>query len=605
MKPRHSFVITAALFFPVKASLRRTVANDRNRYRNPNESAYTKQCKALVSEIEEGPEKEGSVSWNQELNCETSGGEIFTIEDTPLEWIQSNLASNTLISGDSDLILPIGATVNHDIGKIKPNGPTEFRNRPVKGKRRKLAVVQGVRTVLVVRVRASGGETTQSMAALADSVFGAASGLANANDPVNLRSQVLECSYNKLEFVPLTDRTRVTQNFGGSDIVNGAVTVDVNTAVSEGHTVMRNAITSQLKIMFDVSHPRQLADHIMYCLPPGTMGGIAYAFINGWMSVYNDSWCTFPSVQMHEMGHNLNLAHSNEARAYNDQSGVMGYSYRQDDGPQMCFNAAKSWQLGWYEGTNQLITISTGGVRSYVGQLSGIVNYDHVNNPNRNSNPILIKLNQNQKTNPDDYYITFNSKRSFNSETVEGGNQVTIVRASGEGMHYAESDLISKLSAHRSYTITNFDGTTDSATITVNEISVSHSFAEVSICIGDCDPAPTQSPTLAPSQSPTLAPSQTLTLAPSQSPIAAPTLVPSQLPSIAHTPAPSSIDSCSTLNRRECKESNDCIWYPTQWQCALSSGPEPPYLPCSAIIWPRVCNFRKGCTWQQRECTDE
>ena len=33
-----------------------------------------------------------------------------------------------------------------------------------------------------------------------------------------------------------------------------------------------------------------LADHVMYCLPPGTMGGIAYAGVYSWYSVYSDNW---------------------------------------------------------------------------------------------------------------------------------------------------------------------------------------------------------------------------------------------------------------------------------------------------------------------------
>ena len=50
---------------------------------------------------------------------------------------------------------------------------------------------------------------------------------------------------------------------------------------------------------------------------------------------------------MHEVGHNLGLAHSNEGGGeYEDQSGMMGYSYDCDDCPKMCFNGPKSWQLG-------------------------------------------------------------------------------------------------------------------------------------------------------------------------------------------------------------------------------------------------------------------
>ena len=50
------------------------------------------------------------------------------------------------------------------------------------------------------------------------------------------------------------------------------------------------------------------------------MSGIAYAYMNSWMSVYKDNWCNYVSAQMHELGHNLNLGHSNEGgAAYADQ----------------------------------------------------------------------------------------------------------------------------------------------------------------------------------------------------------------------------------------------------------------------------------------------
>ena len=70
---------------------------------------------------------------------------------------------------------------------------------------------------------------------------------------------------------------------------------------------MRNAVTAALNAQFGVTSPNQLADHVMYCLPAGTMEGIAYAYINSWNSVYSNQWCTYVSAQMHEIGHNLNL----------------------------------------------------------------------------------------------------------------------------------------------------------------------------------------------------------------------------------------------------------------------------------------------------------
>lgn len=145
--------------------------------------------------------------------------------------------------------------------------------------------------MLVVRVIASNGSTSASEAALSNSVFG------NDNDPVNLSSQFAACSHNKLEFVKAADK-EVGAEYANS-ITNGVATVTVNTALADGHAAMSNTITAQLKSDFGVSNPNQLANHVMYCLPSGTMGYIAYAYINSWNSVYSDNWCTSVSAQMH------------------------------------------------------------------------------------------------------------------------------------------------------------------------------------------------------------------------------------------------------------------------------------------------------------------
>eukprot|EP00957_Ditylum_brightwellii_P054057 4094766-Ditylum_brightwellii.AAC.1 len=115
------------------------------------------------------------------------------------------MTSNDLISGETEIVVPAGTIVDRAKGKLVlgvTNGLPKLNNKRDHGKRRKLAVVEGKRTVLVVRVIASSKETTKSMEELADSVFGSASGFADADDPVNLRSQYMACSYGKLEFNP-------------------------------------------------------------------------------------------------------------------------------------------------------------------------------------------------------------------------------------------------------------------------------------------------------------------------------------------------------------------------------------------------------------------
>ena len=48
--------------------------------------------------------------------------------------------------------------------------------------------------------------------------------------------------------------------------------------------------------------PSMIANHVMFCIPPGTGNWIAYASVNHWQSAYNDKWCTYPSSNLHEVG---------------------------------------------------------------------------------------------------------------------------------------------------------------------------------------------------------------------------------------------------------------------------------------------------------------
>merc|ERR1719261_1119471 len=66
-------------------------------------------------------------------------------------------------------------------------------------------------------------------------------------------------------------------------------------------------------------------------------------------SFYNDKQCTYSSAQLHEVGHNLGLAHSGEGDAqYADTSGSMGFTINTEN-TLSCYNPAKSYQLKWYK----------------------------------------------------------------------------------------------------------------------------------------------------------------------------------------------------------------------------------------------------------------
>lgn len=308
--------------------------------------------------------------------------------------------------------------------------------------------VKGNKALLVVRVMAPDASTSISSEKLSQSVFGATSA----------RSQYSDCSFNKLNFHPAT----------GPGVSNGVMEITIPQNVKGiASYVVQNAITENLG-----GKPLN-ADHVMYCLPPGTTGGwIAYAYTNHWLSVYNDKWCTYLSAQMHEIGHNFGLLHSGEDKtAYGDQSGYMGYSYGVENEPLMCFNGPKSWQLGWY--MDKTHSMNATKREKYEGSISGIVDYATT------TLPVIIRL---QTEDSKDVFVMYNKKAEFNVGTKEGPDQVLVTTAVGNNV-YGSSTLLSKMDVGQSFTLPN--------NYTINVISRNDEDGiKISIKPGNCSSDP-------------------------------------------------------------------------------------------------------------------
>ena len=223
------------------------------------------------------------------LACLTDDGSTYKVKAANQNFVKNKFGNGVFKSGETELTFGSDAVLDLVSNEILSKSPPGLVLKKSMESGRKLAVTNGQRTVLVVRVIASNGSTSASDTDLSNSVFG------NGVDFVNLSSQYTACSHNKLNFIKAADKVGTESK----SITNGVVTVTVNTALADGDGAMRNAITAQLNSDFNVSNPNQLANHVMYCLPSGTMSGVAYAYINSWMSVYSDNWCTSVSAQMH------------------------------------------------------------------------------------------------------------------------------------------------------------------------------------------------------------------------------------------------------------------------------------------------------------------
>jgi len=334
--------------------------------------------------------------------------------------------------------------VHGEATEILTRRRVELRNSHLH-RHRRLANYRGDQTVLAVRVIAADGTTTADETSLGNNIFG------NGVDPVNLVSQIRACSYGKMNLIKAQSKSGWSKNSGNVLIYDGIVTVSLPfVSTAQGHAFMRNAITKELNDMFGVESPSQLANYVLYCLPPGSGipgAGIAYAYINSWLSVFNDDWSKSVTLQMHELGHSMNFGHSNEGGvSYEDYSGIMGASYPNSDNPLTCFNAAKSWQTGWYRDKGVTIN-SSGKTACFAGILHGVADYPV-------AGTVLLRV---QNGSDNDYYINFNSKKGINGGTQEGGNQVTVVsRARGPRDSYAESELVAKLGQDESFSILGY-----------------------------------------------------------------------------------------------------------------------------------------------------
>ncbi|KAL3909499.1 MAG: hypothetical protein SGILL_008065, partial [Bacillariaceae sp.] len=402
------------------------------------------------------------------------------------------IASGAMIEGD-EMLIPDGAEV--EIGEV----PIVSTNS-TDGRRRRLSTT-GDKTFLVVRVDQTNGPNTEAT----ENKIRQETYLGNS-----LKKQYKDCSHDQFNVIP----------YIGNGITNGVTSVTVTAGDTSKGSDIRNAAVAALKKKLGNIDPKNVVDHVMICLPPGTGNWIAY--------VYNNNWCLKLSVQVHEVGHNLGLPHSGEgSNNYDDKSGMMvriarktraaiasketmrltalfcsywiqGYSYGENDTPLMCFNPAKSWKLGWYK--NQYDTFNgNSGPKTYT--INGVVDYDE----DDSSKEVVVEVLSGEKAN---FYVGYNRAVGFNAGTKEAANQVVIVQSESR---YAPSKLFAKLDRNQKATLVqNYKGQGRDLIARFRSLSQGKD-AIVDVFFSDCDPqnqqcGPTPNPTPNPTPSPTDAP---------------------------------------------------------------------------------------------------
>jgi hypothetical protein len=193
-----------------------------------------------------------------------------------------------------------------------------FRSRH----RRRLDAITGQHETLVVRVTINDIGPNPLSDALAGSVFGLGG---NVPDQT-MTGQYNACSFGKLQFYPAS----------GTNIWNGVVDISISgDELKILSLISQGTLSDAVKAII----PSGVSpEHIMYVLPYGTQfpknaagtefttNWVAFAYVGGYTSYYNDKWGDYLSSQMHEVGHNLGFHHSSEGSVqYGDKTGLMGY----------------------------------------------------------------------------------------------------------------------------------------------------------------------------------------------------------------------------------------------------------------------------------------
>ena len=268
--------------------------------------------------------------------------------------------------------------------------------------------------------------------------------------------------------------------------------------------VLENAAIEELNSQFGVSNPHQLADHLMYFLPPGIQTGYSTGVLGGGTTLFDDGWYVhfgllfdflmcFKLVliqvhalqrdwawgHMHEIGHNLGMYHSGDVSGeYGDESCIMGGEGFSESGPLLCYNAAKSWQMGWHASRNYVYNFSDG---VWNGRIIG---QDDYSNGNDDTSKIFLKLNT---PGPDDYYVMFNHIATGSMKSM---NLVMIARAGGEGIIASQSTIVARIGSGESAILPYFH-LWESVELMVNEIDLNANpaYADVTVkmrCLYNC-----------------------------------------------------------------------------------------------------------------------
>ncbi|KAL7509736.1 hypothetical protein ACHAXN_006705 [Cyclotella atomus] len=444
----------------------------------------------------------------EEFVCERYNESDVPIQGThqQIQELRDLLNNGTLVSAESTIEVYQQETtrlVTYNTSEQDPRNHVKLPpgniilKQPQQQRGRSKFVYEGEKPVLAIRVIDKDGLAVEDDAkTISDKIFG------SYGDTSTMTSQFAACSFNKLKITSQGSRN-IQKVLSAPGVLEVNIGISI-TDIDQGS--MRNAVYQAAGEKLGVALPGPF-QHVMFILEGcyKDCGWAAYAYVNSWLSVYQGPFYKFPGVQMHELGHNMNLGHSGgiDKETYTDHTCLMGNPLYSDTVAKMCYNQAKNFQLAqagaWFS-KSHIATFDSGrkGGTHWTGRLFGAAEYDI----NTAGNPIAVKLVTGSSR---DLFIGFNRATGPNADNQQASDAVTITEA-GNGAGYSQSYIKALLGSGHDMTLPNWRGSGQSLTVTVNEInsSVRPGYADITITFGSQSKDPTRNPTLQPSKQPAL-----------------------------------------------------------------------------------------------------
>ena len=386
-----------------------------------------------------------------ECNPLLSNGEVSDYSyriDIPDEFVRKHMGRiikgelfvslpGTRIAGDK-ILFPIDANndTNH-LGVINVLSQSDWGRR-IHNRRLQRMLSSGVPTtgtlsVLVVRVSTSDSIPDFTADEYHKLIF---------DHEVSLRRQYLACSFGKLDLVPT--------GHGVFDLYLNKTLYQVENATTISRSELVNFAMQELHKVLGVRSTETVSDLLMIILPPMPhQQWAAYAAVGHYRSVYHNRFGGYVSATNHEVGHSFGLTHSNKpGEDYTDFTGYMSAGYQQLHWPAKCFNPQNHWHLGWFEDRSRSIYPLQHEQPELVN-VAAFVDYDQTLHSGDGAEyDVLVRVG-------DDLFLQYNRAKSFNRDTGEKRDMITIVQQMGN----TGTDLIAGLDATtRWFEIPNFQG---------------------------------------------------------------------------------------------------------------------------------------------------